>query len=317
MNGIANECQVGMKWRIKEDYLKKNVRICSEKFTASSIPGVKYFLSLNWDEYNHDELKICLNLEFKFTKRIQASIDIYVKAFHEKHFPGDYCYHNSGGGWTRTIDTRNYIFNPQERYFVDGIVEIEFDGTLESHGIKRKASQSCKTLGNAYWKRNDKDLTMIVEKQRLKIHKWVICDKSSVFKAEMESGLKESVENVINITDFSFEIVKMALMFCYEQNITESFIKENASELIRFADKYDIKSSHEYIQHVLIKTLSEVNVVEFANISITYNAEELCEYCICFLTNAIKKKIIINDAKKISAEITNEICQRSILSTSN
>uniref|UniRef100_A0AC35FD81 BTB domain-containing protein n=1 Tax=Panagrolaimus sp. PS1159 TaxID=55785 RepID=A0AC35FD81_9BILA len=207
------------------------------------------------------------------------------------------------------------LFLPEYKFFVNGIMEIELEATLKARGIKRKAVELC-TLANVLWESDDKDLTIIAEEQELKVHKWVISAKSPVFKAELNSGMKEAIENTINITDFSFECVKIAMEFFYERNITQLVNERNASQLLHFADKYDIKLMHSGLQTLLIKELSALNVCHFANISLTSNADELKEYCVCFLMNATKKEIVVKDSKKLDEEILKEIGRRSLFSLS-
>uniref|UniRef100_A0AC35FH99 BTB domain-containing protein n=1 Tax=Panagrolaimus sp. PS1159 TaxID=55785 RepID=A0AC35FH99_9BILA len=126
--------------------------------------------------------------------------------------------------------------------------------------------------------------------------------------------MKEAVEKTIEITDFCFKTVKAAINFCYEQDITEFINEENASELLHFADKYNIKALHDTIQSILIEKLSEVNVCKLANASITSNATELRECCICFLVPLAKQSKIIDGIKELKDEIAGEIGRRVFFS---
>uniref|UniRef100_A0AC35F874 BTB domain-containing protein n=1 Tax=Panagrolaimus sp. PS1159 TaxID=55785 RepID=A0AC35F874_9BILA len=123
-------------------------------------------------------------------------------------------------------------------------MEIELKGTLKALGIKRKAPESS-SLGQVLWENDeDKDITIIAEKQEIKIHKWILCAKSPVFKAELNSGMKEALEKRIEIPEFSLETVKIFVEYCYEKDIKELFTEENASELLHFSDKYNIQLLH-------------------------------------------------------------------------
>uniref|UniRef100_A0A914PK49 Uncharacterized protein n=1 Tax=Panagrolaimus davidi TaxID=227884 RepID=A0A914PK49_9BILA len=68
------------------------------------------------------------------------------------------------------------------------------------------------------------------------------------------------------------------------------------------------------VQFALINKISESNVVKFANASVTSNAKELREYCVCFLINAAGKSTFIEGAKNLREEITSEIGRRSLVS---
>uniref|UniRef100_A0A914P3M6 BTB domain-containing protein n=1 Tax=Panagrolaimus davidi TaxID=227884 RepID=A0A914P3M6_9BILA len=313
---VANECQIKMKWRIKEEVLKDalynldddNELIESKHFKAPKIMDVEYYLSLRIDEENPNEISLCFYLEFEMAKKIDATFKLSVKtASYEQNQENVY---EKSGGWGYTLCTRDEIFDAEKKFFVTGIMEIEMDATLKTQGIKRKAPESS-SLGQILWENEEqKDLTIVTDDQELKIHKWVLCAKSPVFKAELNSGMEEARENKIEITDFSYETVEIAIEHCYERDITELITEENASELLHFSDKYDMKLLHHDVQFTLIDKISETNVVQFANASVTSNAKELRECCICFLMNAIEKSTAIKDTDILHLEITSEIGQR-------
>uniref|UniRef100_A0AC35FHV6 BTB domain-containing protein n=1 Tax=Panagrolaimus sp. PS1159 TaxID=55785 RepID=A0AC35FHV6_9BILA len=293
---IANECQIKMKWRIKEEVLKDALNnlnddtelIKSERLKASKILGVEYYLLLKTDKQNSNEINLFLQLEFEMARKIKATFNISVKSASYKKVV-EKIYDNSDG-FGETLCIRDKIFDAEKKFFVDRIMEIELDGTLKSRGIKRKSPESL-SLVDILWENNeDKDITIIAEKQELKIHKWILCAKSPVFKAELNSGMKEARENRIEITDFSFEIVKIFVEDCYEQLL------------------------HHDVQFSLIYKISESNVVQLANASVTSNAKELREYYVCFLINAAEKSIFIKGAKNLREEITSEIGRRSLVS---
>lgn len=56
----------------------------------------------------------------------------------------------------------------------------------------------------------------------------------------VESGLKETKENRVEITDFSFEDVKIIVQHIYEQEVKSLINDANAKSLLRLADKYNL-----------------------------------------------------------------------------
>ena len=56
-----------------------------------------------------------------------------------------------------------------------------------------------------------------------------------------ESGMKESVENQVEIIDFSFETVKRALEILYGRKIPPSSTMDEKMNLLQFFDKYDVQ----------------------------------------------------------------------------
>uniref|UniRef100_A0AC35FC17 BTB domain-containing protein n=1 Tax=Panagrolaimus sp. PS1159 TaxID=55785 RepID=A0AC35FC17_9BILA len=233
---VANECQIKMKWRIKEDVLKEaRDDVKSKRFKAPKILCVDYYLLLKIDKVNPNEIDLYLFLEFEMARKIDATFKFSVKsAAYEKN--REYIYEKPGG-WGCKLCTRDELFDPDFGYFVNGIMEIELEGSLKALGIKRKAPESL-SLARMLWENEEqKDLTIAVKGQEIKIHKWILCAKSPVFKAELNSKWKEACEKRIEIPEFSFEIVKIVVEYCYEEDVKEFITEENASELLHFSDK--------------------------------------------------------------------------------
>uniref|UniRef100_A0AC35F6S5 BTB domain-containing protein n=1 Tax=Panagrolaimus sp. PS1159 TaxID=55785 RepID=A0AC35F6S5_9BILA len=316
---LINDKLIGMKWRVKEDVLKdallKKESVKSEKFNASKMSGVKYNLAAEMDDEDPSKVMIFLELDYHLIKKIVGNCAFAVKsATYESTHKG--CDFSGSSGWGGQLCKMDELFEPEKKFFVDGYMVVELEGTLKPEGgIKRKAGKLA-SLCQLLWEReDDKDVTIVAGQKEIKAHKWILCDRSPVFKAAMESsGFKEALENKIAITDFSFEAVKLALEYFYERDIKELINEKNASELIHFADKYNVAPLHDMIQNVLIGKLSDANVCEFANISTTSNAHKLRECSISFLMNSTGEAG--NDLVKLKPEITTEICRRSFLSTS-
>uniref|UniRef100_A0A914QAT9 BTB domain-containing protein n=1 Tax=Panagrolaimus davidi TaxID=227884 RepID=A0A914QAT9_9BILA len=241
----TNKCQIHMKWRIKEDDVRniQGQSLESKTFKANA-PSVKYFLSLYPNGRNKSEANsVIFDVHLDFPKFIQiiASLSVAVKSASRVLKFTDVTFSTSeNGSQGALICTRDELFNLEKKFFVNGIMEIEFEGTLKARGITLKAPESL-SLAQALWEADDKDVTIVVGEQELKVHKWILCVKSSVFKAELNSGMKEALENKITITDFSFETVEIFLHYCYERYVYNLIIEENASELLHFADKYNIE----------------------------------------------------------------------------
>ena len=53
--------------------------------------------------------------------------------------------------------------------------------------------------------------------------------------------MEEGKTNILKVIDFDYEIIKLAVEFFYNQDIFHSLNINNACELLRFAEKYDIK----------------------------------------------------------------------------
>uniref|UniRef100_A0A914QMC9 BTB domain-containing protein n=1 Tax=Panagrolaimus davidi TaxID=227884 RepID=A0A914QMC9_9BILA len=244
---FVSECQIRMKWRIKEDDVR-NVQgsLSSDKF-SSNIPGVKYWLMFysNVNEQNVAFVYLCL--DFITIKEISAAFTISVKSAFAKVIISNQIYVKPIG-WGNRLCFSDELLKPEKKFFVNGIMELELEGTLKAQEIKCKIDEPL-SLAKILWENDEhKNLTITVEKKELKVHKWILFANSSVFESQLKvkkTFKKKSnitAKKTINITDFCYETVKTAIDFMYEQNIKEQITEENAHELIGFAKKYDIKS---------------------------------------------------------------------------
>uniref|UniRef100_A0AC35GW78 BTB domain-containing protein n=1 Tax=Panagrolaimus sp. PS1159 TaxID=55785 RepID=A0AC35GW78_9BILA len=320
---FVNECQIRMKWRIKEDDVRSvQGSLFSDEF-SSNIPGVKYSLMFysNVNEQNVAFVYLCL--DFVIIKEISATFTISVKSASANVIVFNQISDKSYG-WGKILCESAVLFNLEMKFFVNGIMELELEGSLKAQEIKCKITEPL-SLAKFLWENNEhKNLTITVEKKELKVHKWILCANSSVFEYELKVDVKKTfkkkgnitAKKTINITDFCYETVKIAIEFMYEQNVKEQITEENAHELIGFAIKYDIKSLYDMVEKILIEKISIENVCKLANLSVTFNAWELREFCVSFLMNYVGKNTVIKDVQKMDAEIAHEIGRRAIFSTS-
>uniref|UniRef100_A0AC35FJM4 Uncharacterized protein n=1 Tax=Panagrolaimus sp. PS1159 TaxID=55785 RepID=A0AC35FJM4_9BILA len=171
---FEKECQIRMKWRLSKSIAIKQDAIKSDEY-ASNIPGVNYSLTIypKIDKGNHGhEVKVVLNLSMGKTNTIQADFTISVKSANAKitnNFVYSKLFQNYSFG--NVLCNRGDFFKPNRSFFVDGFVEIELEGTLTTFGgIKRKAEKFL-SLAELLWESDDKDITIIVKGEQIKIHK--------------------------------------------------------------------------------------------------------------------------------------------------
>uniref|UniRef100_A0AC35GW48 Uncharacterized protein n=1 Tax=Panagrolaimus sp. PS1159 TaxID=55785 RepID=A0AC35GW48_9BILA len=366
---IEYDNRSGVKWTIKEDDIKRAFALdedfASDTFKASNIPGAKYFISLESSRDKH--VSIFLKSSFGTIRKVPASYKISIKSA-SYNDEMDYGGFEEYGGCGNIICTsKEKLFDPESKFFVDGIMVVELEITVKTHGIKRKAAKplSLAHAAEAAKKFNGYEISpgktlkvnVSVANTRLFIGnipkyktKNEILDELKKHAAALESGMKEAIEKKITFTDFSYETVKIAIEHCYEREVDDLINDENASKLLHFADKYKIQPLHmqnvelkrkkirpwnceklvvewadqidepddemmskKLLQIYFIDKLSESNVVNFANLSIKTNAEELRDVCVSFLMKYIGKNTKIEDVKNLDKEISSDVGQRSLL----
>uniref|UniRef100_A0AC34FQF7 BTB domain-containing protein n=1 Tax=Panagrolaimus sp. ES5 TaxID=591445 RepID=A0AC34FQF7_9BILA len=140
---------------------------------------------------------------------------------------------NKSDGYGLPLCSTDDLFDPTKRYIVDGFLTINFNGILLIENDEKTET---------YSKKKVEDFTIVIGDKEIKVHKQVLIDVSPVFSGMLESGMKESIQNKMIITDFPFEIVETSINLCYNSNFpTSLFTIEDMLLLLKFADKYEIK----------------------------------------------------------------------------
>ena len=108
-----------------------------------------------------------------------------------------------------------------------------------------------------------------------------ILARSPVFKAMFQSKMLESTENIVEIEDFDDETVKGMLEYIYTGG-TES-LQENAPELLKIGDKYQLLGLKEDCERAMKRNLSVDNAMEVLILAHTYNSTKLKTQVIKFI----------------------------------
>ena len=91
----------------------------------------------------------------------------------------------------------------------------------------------------------------------------------------------ESTQNVVKIDDFSDDIVKGMLDYIYTGQTGS--LPENASELLRIADKYQLLGLKEDCERAIKKNLTVENAAEILVLAHLHSAEKLKTQVMIFI----------------------------------
>uniref|UniRef100_A0A914YNV1 BTB domain-containing protein n=1 Tax=Panagrolaimus superbus TaxID=310955 RepID=A0A914YNV1_9BILA len=140
------------------------------------------------------------------------------------------------------------------------------------------------------WNKGYEDFTIIVDKKEIKVHKNILAAHSPVFAAMFQPLMKEAIENKVEITDFSYEIVKMAVKLCYHQTYDENISIDESFLLLKFADKYNMANIQENLETYWSGKITISNLCEIANCAAAVNALILQQKCLDHLVHCLKMK---------------------------
>lgn len=105
------------------------------------------------------------------------------------------------------------------------------------------------------------DLDVITSDQKvLTVHKVVLSARSEVFKAMLTSKMQEAAKGSVYIEDFDSEVILELLRFMYYKEVEQ--LPKIAYDLIRAADKYDIKELKKICLDHIRSNLSAETLVE-------------------------------------------------------
>uniref|UniRef100_A0A914Z567 BTB domain-containing protein n=1 Tax=Panagrolaimus superbus TaxID=310955 RepID=A0A914Z567_9BILA len=166
------------------------------------------------------------------------------------------------------------------------------------------------------WNKGFVDFTIVVDKKEIKVHKCVLAVHSPVFAAMFEPPMKEAIENKVEITDFSFEIVEKAVKLCYHQTYDDNISLDESFLLLKFADKYNIANIQDNIEKYLGDKITVSNLCEITNCAIAVNALKLQNKCLDYFVNCLKMKYPVPkmellDKEFIITAVTKFSCQNS------
>eukprot|EP01121_Diplochlamys_sp_Union-15-3_P008426 TRINITY_DN2235_c0_g2_i1.p1 TRINITY_DN2235_c0_g2~~TRINITY_DN2235_c0_g2_i1.p1 ORF type:complete len:260 (+),score=34.66 TRINITY_DN2235_c0_g2_i1:280-1059(+) len=112
----------------------------------------------------------------------------------------------------------------------------------------------------------------------------LISEKSIYFKNMLESGMRESRENIIMLTDIEYEIFLKVLTFLYVDQINLDSIEDGVKTLIA-ADRFQLLKLQSHCEAFLSKSVNSSNIKMLYSISFQYNSPLLRDACIHWFVN--------------------------------
>uniref|UniRef100_A0A914QMW5 BTB domain-containing protein n=1 Tax=Panagrolaimus davidi TaxID=227884 RepID=A0A914QMW5_9BILA len=299
MSPVDIHLPFAIKWVIKESDIKSLASGNSGAFHSKRKrlnPHIQYHLSLfpfGSKEENRQQTIIALNLELGRSHKVSADFSVVVGKFSESvtHF------FNKTGIYESVICSSQELFDPEKKFFTDGEMIVNVKGVLKfsEEQIENFVQTNARNLGKALYERGDKDFAFVVKGQQIQIHKYILGVQSPVFDRMVQSGMKESKNNYVEIPNYPFEVVEIIVKLCYDVFVPEAQIYENKVQLFEFADQYQMDSIKEMIETMIIKKLSVINVCSLTNCAIIGKAENLQKHCYNLLMKCLKEETIVAD----------------------
>ncbi len=121
------------------------------------------------------------------------------------------------------------------------------------------------------------NVTIVAGGKEFKAHKAILSARSPVFRAMFEHDMREAIKNQVTIEDLSPEVVQEVLTFVYTGQSPN--LKGMSADLLRAADKYDLKQLKTRSERELADRLTPGNFVETVLLAHQHSATELMTVC--------------------------------------
>ncbi|KAG8192305.1 hypothetical protein JTE90_002127 [Oedothorax gibbosus] len=126
------------------------------------------------------------------------------------------------------------LYSIADKYNLQDLKDICVDYILEN------PDSLMDDLQHLYTTQMFSDFTLKVRDEELKVHKLILCARSSVFNIMLNCDIKENRTNCLEITDFDPSIVKTMIHYIYCGQV-QDFSPELSIKLYSIADKYNLQ----------------------------------------------------------------------------
>lgn len=152
------------------------------------------------------------------------------------------------------------------------------------------------------------DVTFMVENQPVYAHKAVLAGRSDHFAAMFRSGMRESVERVITIPNFSKGAFLLLLEYLYTDCVKIDV--EHSVELYMAADLYHLERLRDMCCFVVRRDLSVDNVCPLLQAAAESHCQPLKDICMTFVVESFDTVSKGDGIKNISHDVLLEILER-------
>ncbi|XP_057320817.1 uncharacterized protein LOC130664753 [Microplitis mediator] len=146
------------------------------------------------------------------------------------------------------------------------------------------------------------DVTLVVGKVKIPSHKVILSAHSPVFSRMLQSEMRESKENIINIKDVDAEIILEMLHYFYKGETKASHDSEIALKILEVADMYQITKLKDICEGTLLSNMTVDNVLYILGAADDHNAVDLRSSAMKFIVCNSKKVFAISKFKEFFYE---------------
>uniref|UniRef100_A0A0K0FG94 Speckle-type POZ protein-like (inferred by orthology to a human protein) n=1 Tax=Strongyloides venezuelensis TaxID=75913 RepID=A0A0K0FG94_STRVS len=151
------------------------------------------------------------------------------------------------------------------------------DNPQTSMNISIPQSKLSFDYGNLYDSPSFYDCVIKVEDKKIKVLKAILAARSPAFHDIFTSASDEPQTNIVEIKDFSVEVVEKMLKYIYKDEVSD--IEDMANEIFEIANKYKLDRLKAISEQFMCNSLTTDNVLERFALSDKYPTERLKKCC--------------------------------------
>ncbi|CAG5101212.1 Similar to spop: Speckle-type POZ protein (Xenopus tropicalis) [Cotesia congregata] len=136
------------------------------------------------------------------------------------------------------------------------------------------------------------DMVINVGEEKLQAHRIILMTRSPVLASMFNQEMSEKKVNEVVITDISSDTFEKLLEYIYTDEVSD--LEEDAAELLKAADKYQLASLKKRCKESLCKSLNPENALKMLDLADRFSAPYLMEY--------VTKCITADEAKIVESE---------------
>lgn len=202
---------------------------------------------------------------------------------------------------TVVIQVELTVFGEVER----SVLSTSIKGSI----LDRRGRSLTEELSELLFEENMSDLKIFVQDETIPAHKFILCLRSTVFKAMLCGPMTEGIKGEIVIEDASALVIKEMLRFMYLDYCDPEVLMHHAEELLAVACKYDLERLQHICENHLCINLNTNNVAVVLHLADMYGASLLKKRALVFISQNAKEVV---SSESFFANLNQVLCQEVI-----
>lgn len=127
-------------------------------------------------------------------------------------------------------------------------------------------------------------------------HKLILSARSPVFRAMLESDMRETQTGIITVLDCQAEVISDFVRYLYTGKCNDDKLQSHGIEMLRMAHEFSVQSLLTTCEITLAQNASDENIIELLKLAELYQTKYLRDACIAYVVTHSSKLLKENPA---------------------